>query len=194
MESRRSCSAPSPASHSRCSPPVPSAGFSTASGPSISASPPAPPSSCSSPAASPACCLPSAPRTSILSRPSAPNRAAAPIPQTLCNRHIAESLSSPAESGNEVVWRNCRGCVKMLFTLIAIGVVVLGIAYWIKREIDRRELEQYSVTPEVLHSMLASNPGVLLFDVRLPLDLLVDSEIIPGARRIPPQEVIKSPS
>jgi len=82
----------------------------------------------------------------------------------------------------------------MLFTLIAIGVVVLGIAYWTKREMDRREMERYSVTPEVLHSMLASNPGVLLFDVRLPLDLLVDSEIIPGARRVPPQQVIKNPS
>ena len=82
----------------------------------------------------------------------------------------------------------------MLFTLIAIGVVVLGIAYWIKRAMDRRELEQYSVTPEVLHAMLASNPGMLLFDVRLPLDLLVDSEIIPGARRVPPQEIIKNPS
>jgi rhodanese-related sulfurtransferase len=35
---------------------------------------------------------------------------------------------------------------------------------------------------------------VLLFDVRLPLDLLVDSEIIPGARRVPPQEIIKTPS
>ena len=82
----------------------------------------------------------------------------------------------------------------MLFTLIAIGVVVLGIAYWIKREMDRRELEQYSVTPEVLHSMLASKPGVLLFDVRLPLDLLVDSEIIPGAVRLSPKEVRENPS
>ena len=82
----------------------------------------------------------------------------------------------------------------MLITLIAIGAVVLGIAYWIKRAMDRREMERYSVTPEVLQSMLTSDPGVLLFDVRLPLDLLVDSEIIPGARRIPPQEVIKNPS
>ena len=82
----------------------------------------------------------------------------------------------------------------MLITLIAIGAVVLGIAYWTKREMDRREMERYSVTPEVLHSMLASNPGMLLFDVRLPLDLLVDSEIIPGARRVPPQEIIKDPS
>jgi rhodanese-related sulfurtransferase len=82
----------------------------------------------------------------------------------------------------------------MLITLIAIAAVVLGIAYWIKREMGRREMERYSVTPEVLQSMLASNPGMLLFDVRLPLDLLVDSEIIPGARRVPPQEIIKNPS
>ncbi len=58
----------------RARPPAPSVGSSTGSGPSISASPPAPPSSCSSPVASPACCPPSAPPTSIPSRPSAPNK------------------------------------------------------------------------------------------------------------------------
>jgi rhodanese-related sulfurtransferase len=35
---------------------------------------------------------------------------------------------------------------------------------------------------------------VLVFDVRQPLDLLADSEIIPGATRLSPKEVIQNPS
>ena len=35
---------------------------------------------------------------------------------------------------------------------------------------------------------------VALFDVRQPLDLLAHSEIIPGARRIPPADVLAAPS
>ena len=34
----------------------------------------------------------------------------------------------------------------------------------------------------------------MVFDVRLPLDLLVASEIIPGAKRITPREVLKNPN
>jgi rhodanese-related sulfurtransferase len=81
----------------------------------------------------------------------------------------------------------------MIVTLIVICVLVLGIAYWIKRARDRRELEQYSITPEALHTLLASNREVLIFDVRLPLDLLADSEIIPGAKRVAPKEVLENP-
>jgi rhodanese-related sulfurtransferase len=42
--------------------------------------------------------------------------------------------------------------------------------------------------------VLASNQEILLFDVRQPLDLLVDSEIIPGATRVPPGEVLENTS
>jgi len=35
---------------------------------------------------------------------------------------------------------------------------------------------------------------VLLFDVRQPLDLLANAEMIPGAKRIPPKEVLENPS
>jgi rhodanese-related sulfurtransferase len=82
----------------------------------------------------------------------------------------------------------------MAVTLIALGILLLVIAYWIKRMRDRRELEQHSITPEALHELLGSRQEVLLFDVRLPLDLLADSEIIPGAKRIPPEEVLSNPS
>ena len=84
----------------------------------------------------------------------------------------------------------------MSLTLIAICVAVacLLIVIWIKRTRNRRVIEQHSITPEALHSLLASNQEVLLFDVRQPLDLLADTEIIPGAKRIPPREILENPS
>jgi rhodanese-related sulfurtransferase len=82
----------------------------------------------------------------------------------------------------------------MIPTLIAVSAIVLAVAYWVKRARDRRELEQHSITPEALHALLASNREVLVFDVRLPLDLLADSDIIPGAKRIPPKDVQENPS
>src|SRR6266576_3421127 len=86
----------------------------------------------------------------------------------------------------------------MLLTLTAISVAVallsLSVVLRIKRTRDRREMEQHSITAEELHSLLASNQDVLLFDVRQPLDLLAYPEIIPGARWIPPKEVLERPS
>jgi rhodanese-related sulfurtransferase len=82
----------------------------------------------------------------------------------------------------------------MIVTFIAIVAVLLAIAYWIKRVIDRRELEEHSITPEALRALLAADREVLVFDVRLPLDLLADSDIIPGARRLAPKDVEANPS
>jgi len=76
-------------------------------------------------------------------------------------------------------------CVAVLFLLIVLGM---------RRARDQREMERHSITPEALHTLLASNQEVLLFDVRQPLDLLAHSEIIPGAQRIPPEEVFETPS
>jgi rhodanese-related sulfurtransferase len=70
----------------------------------------------------------------------------------------------------------------------------LAIAIWIERIRSQHRLEHHSITPEVLHTLLASNQEILLLDVRQPLDLLADSEIIPGAKRIPPREILKNPS
>ena len=86
----------------------------------------------------------------------------------------------------------------MLLTATAICVVVLGLLIFarIKRKRrDRRiELEKHSLTAEELHSLLASQPELLVFDVRQPLDLLAYPEVIPGARRVPPKEVLEKPS
>ena len=68
------------------------------------------------------------------------------------------------------------------------------IAIWIKRARERHQMEQISITPEALHALMRANKKVLLFDVRQPLDLLANSEIIPGARRIAPKDVLANPS
>src|SRR6266849_3953190 len=82
----------------------------------------------------------------------------------------------------------------LTLTAICVAALCLLIAIWIKRTRDQNEMEQHSITPEALHALLGSNQEVLLFDVRQPLDLLADSEIIVGATRIPPRDLLENPS
>ena len=84
----------------------------------------------------------------------------------------------------------------MPVTLVVIVISALGLAvvWWIKRERDLRTLEQHSITPEALRAAMLSNADILLFDVRQPLDLLAYPEIIPGAKRIAPDEVLRKPT
>jgi rhodanese-related sulfurtransferase len=84
----------------------------------------------------------------------------------------------------------------MALILTALCIVVLCplTLIWIKRTRDRRELELHSITPESLHTLLTSEQEILLYDVRLPLDLLANSEVIPGATRIPPRELLENPA
>jgi len=82
----------------------------------------------------------------------------------------------------------------LTLTAICVAALCLLIAIWIKRARDQNEMEQHSITPEALHTLLASNQEVFVFDVRQPLDLLADSEIITGATRIPPRELLENPS
>ena len=85
----------------------------------------------------------------------------------------------------------------MLPTLIVIVICVVVLSpfpvIWIKRTRDRQNLQLHSITPEALHGLLTSKQEVLLFDVRQPLDLLAYSEIIVGATRIPPRELLENP-
>ncbi|HWZ52968.1 MAG TPA: rhodanese-like domain-containing protein [Granulicella sp.] len=84
----------------------------------------------------------------------------------------------------------------MTISLSALAILAACIlAYlWLKRQQDRRAVERSSISPEELHSLLNSDPPVLLFDVRLPLDLLSDSQIIPGSRRVPPKDILTNPN
>ena len=82
----------------------------------------------------------------------------------------------------------------LTLAVICVFALCLSIAIGIKRKTGQNELEQQSITPEALHTLLTSNQKVLLFDVRQPLDLLADPEIITGATRIPPNDLLKDPS
>ena len=83
----------------------------------------------------------------------------------------------------------------MALTLTAI-CLVLGVLIfvWRKRSKDQNELERHSITANELHTLLASQQEVLLFDVRQPLDLLADPEIIVGAKRISPKDLLENPT
>jgi len=86
------------------------------------------------------------------------------------------------------------GAVLALICAFAL-VISLTTFLWKKRNRDqRRTMEQHAIAPEELYSLLGSHQDVALFDVRQPLDLLAHTEIIPGARRIPPAEVLATPS
>ena len=82
----------------------------------------------------------------------------------------------------------------LTLTAICIAALCLLIAIWIRRVRQQNDVERHSITPEDLHTLLASNQEVLVFDVRQPLDLLADSEIIVGAKRIPPKDLLENPT
>ena len=75
---------------------------------------------------------------------------------------------------------------------VVVIVVAVIVALRIRRHRDAREFEQSSVDAEMLRRLL--DGGVTLVDVRQPLDLLAYSEMIPGAKRIPPKELLADPS
>ncbi|MGA7707005.1 MAG: rhodanese-like domain-containing protein [Acidobacteriaceae bacterium] len=82
----------------------------------------------------------------------------------------------------------------MAVTWITVCVAVVSILLWNKRRRDIQQMKRHSITPEALYTLLAGHRDVLVFDVREPLDLFVDSEIIPGAIRIAPREIRDNPS
>jgi rhodanese-related sulfurtransferase len=81
---------------------------------------------------------------------------------------------------------------------IAVAVVALAVLLFViikaRRARDVREYDENSVDAETLHGLLEPEPKVLLYDVRQPLDVLAYSEMIPGAKRVPPKVVLADPS
>jgi rhodanese-related sulfurtransferase len=84
----------------------------------------------------------------------------------------------------------------MSLTLAVISLVVIGllVVMRIKARRVRQEMEKHCITAEELHALLGAHQEVLLFDVRRPLDMFANSEVIPGARRIAPQDWLRNPS
>lgn len=82
----------------------------------------------------------------------------------------------------------------MLWVTLGGAAVICAAAFARARRKARevREYEQYSVEPAMLKE-LQERADVRLYDVRQPLDLLAHLEIIPGAVRIPPKEVLANP-
>ena len=79
-----------------------------------------------------------------------------------------------------------------LIAICAVGLIVLifGIVRIVQLR-NRRKLEKYSIDVDELHALLESKKDIVVLDVRQPLDLLAHSEIIPGAVRVPPKEVME---
>ena len=79
-----------------------------------------------------------------------------------------------------------------VIAICAVGLIVLifGIVRIVQLR-NRRELEKYSIDADELHALLESKKDIVVLDVRQPLDLLAHSEIIPGAVRVPPKEVME---
>ncbi len=84
--------------------------------------------------------------------------------------------------------------VNLILTIIAIAIWGLLAVIWTRRIRARRAFERLSITAEALHDLLAGHHDVLVLDVRQPLDLLADSEIIEGAQRISPEDATANPS
>jgi rhodanese-related sulfurtransferase len=84
--------------------------------------------------------------------------------------------------------------MSLLLSSAGVAALCLLASVWVTRIRAQREIERHSISPEDLHSLQSSGQEVQLFDVRQPLDLLAYPEIIPGAKRIPPNEVIEKPS
>jgi len=83
----------------------------------------------------------------------------------------------------------------MNLALTVIAIVIWGLLgfIWIRRIKARREFARLSITPDALHELLEGHHDILILDVRQPLDLLADSEIIEGARRVSPQDAMDNP-
>ena len=83
----------------------------------------------------------------------------------------------------------------MTFVAIVGALIILvGVVVFYTKLKRQRDLEAYSITPDQLHDLLQSHGEVLIYDVRQPLDLLAKSEIIVGATRPAPRDVLNNPS
>ncbi len=84
--------------------------------------------------------------------------------------------------------------MNLILTIVAIAIWGVLAVIWFRRIKARRAFERLSITPEALHDLIVANHEILILDVRQPLDLLADSEIIAGAQRISPQDAEANPS
>jgi hypothetical protein len=82
---------------------------------------------------------------------------------------------------------------KTLLVLVAGGLTVFILWKYALRRRLLRELSIARITPEELKQRLDAGEGVMIIDVRHPLDSEVDPYIIPGALRIPSEQMENYP-
>jgi len=84
----------------------------------------------------------------------------------------------------------------MLVALVIVLAALVGFSIfeWKKRRNRETELDEHSVSPQELYAFVNSSEKVLILDVRQALDLLAYPEQIPGAQRIPPEDVLAKPN
>jgi len=75
--------------------------------------------------------------------------------------------------------------ITSIVALTALGCLLLAL----RRRHRRQEASDHSISPAALYQLMKEDKSLLLFDVRVPLDLLAHSEMIKGAIRLPPKEV-----
>jgi rhodanese-related sulfurtransferase len=81
-----------------------------------------------------------------------------------------------------------------LWIMVAGIAILIPLVIWrVKVAKRRRELLQHCVEAETLHDLLGPPQKVMVIDVRQPLDVLAYSEMIPGAKRVAPKEVLMNP-
>ncbi len=81
----------------------------------------------------------------------------------------------------------------IILSIVVVLLLALIFVYQAKRIRDRKEVEDYSIAPEELYSLIQSGKAFLLYDVRQPLDLLAYSMVIPGSLRIAPADLKRDP-
>lgn len=74
---------------------------------------------------------------------------------------------------------------------IAVSCFAVASAY--SRTKEPRGLGRGFVTPQELHALM-SKRKILLYDIREPIELVEESEIIKGAQRIAPDALLRDPS
>jgi rhodanese-related sulfurtransferase len=82
-----------------------------------------------------------------------------------------------------------------LIAICAVGFCILIFGFARRKRLrERADLQVHSIEPEALRELLDVEAEVLLFDVRQPLDFLAHPEIIPGAMRIAPSDLLRNTS
>ena len=83
---------------------------------------------------------------------------------------------------------------ELLFFVIAGLLAIVSGLSWRRHRVRRREILNHTITPEALHDLLDSDQKPEVVDLRLPLDFLVRTEMIPGAQKISPKEIALNPN